>query len=190
MDEALIQFLSQFEAFSDDDIKSIVNELPVKAFQKGECIVKEGDLNEYCYFILSGSARQFKLLEGEEKTTAFYTEYEAIIIANITSSNHSKEFVEANESTLVIKGRSDNSENMFEKYPKLQSVVMTLMEKFLSQAKFDFNSFIGSSPEEKYKQFMDSRGELFNRFPQHQIASYLGMKPETLSRIKKRVLMK
>jgi hypothetical protein len=67
---------------------------------------------------------------------------------------------------------------------------MKLMEKFLSQAKFDFNSFIGSSPEEKYKQFMESSGELFNRFPQHQIASYLGMKPETLSRIKKRVLKK
>lgn len=190
MSAELIEFLSQFPEFSDDDLTSIVEELPVKIYEKGDYLIKEGASNEYCYFILSGCARQFEQLDGEEKTLGFYTENEAVIIANVDSNGALKSYVEALEKVIAIKGRSDNSGNMFEKFPQLQNVVMKMMEQMLSKTKLDFTFFVGSSPEEKYKKLMETRPELFNRVPQHQIASFLGMKPETLSRIKKRVLSK
>lgn len=190
MNHSLRNFLSQFEEFTSADVEALIQDLPVETYEKGDYIVKENALNDYCYFILEGCARQFELLDGEEKTTAFYAEMEAIMISNTTQDNRSKAYVEAAEPTLVIKGRSDNNVNMFEKYPKLQLVVMKLMEVSLNRVQLDFNMFIGSTPEEKFTKFMDTRPEFFNRFPQHQIASFLGMKPETLSRIKKRVYSK
>ena len=190
MNQELIKFLSQFPEFSEEDIQGIAQDLPVKVYEKGEYLVKEGSSNEFCYFILAGCARQFELLDGEEKTVAFYTEKEAVIVSNVNEDGTSGCFVEAVEKVVSIKGRTDNSDNMFEKFPKLQSVVMKMMEEFLTQSKVDFSVFVGSTPEEKYKKLVEMKPELFQRFPQHQIASFLGMKPETLSRIKKRVLSK
>lgn len=186
----LIEFLSQYPELSKEDVQSIAEKLPVKIYEKGDYLIKEGSSNEFCYFILSGCVRQFEQLDGEEKTVGFYTENEAVIISNVDENGASKSYVEALEKVITIKGRSDNSSNMFEEFPQLQNIVMKMMEEMLTKIKLDFNFFVGSSPEEKYKKLMESRPELFNRVPQHQIASFLGMKPETLSRIKKRVLSK
>lgn len=188
MSQELIDFLSQFPEFSEEDIQGIATNLPVKIYKKGEYMIEEGGKNEFCYFILSGCARQYELLDGEEKTVGFYTEHEAVLIADVDENGASKTYVEALEKVVTIRGRSDNSSNMFGKFPQLQNVVMKLMEEMLSKTKLDFNFFVGSTPEEKYKKLMETRPDLFNRVPQHQIASFLGMKPETLSRIKKRVL--
>lgn len=186
----LTEFLSQFPEFSEEDIVGIAEDLPVKVYEKGDYLLKEGSSNEFCYFILAGCARQFEQLDGEEKTVAFYTENEAVIVSNVKDDNTSGCYVEAVERVVSIKGRTDNSDNMFGKFPKLQSAVMKMMQQFLTQTKLDFTTFVGASPEEKYKKLLELKPEFFQRFPQHQIASFLGMKPETLSRIKKRVLSK
>jgi len=190
MNKELVQFLSQFPEFTKEEINNIAKDLPVKVYEKGDYLIKEGSSNEFCYFILSGCARQYELLDGEEKTVAFYTENEAVIVTNIKDDGTSGCCVEAVEKVVSIKGRSDNTDNMFGKHPKLQSYVMKLMQDFLTQTKLDFSIFVGSTPEEKYKKLAELKPELFQRFPQHQIASFLGMKPETLSRIKKRLLSK
>lgn len=62
-----------------------------------------------------------------------------------------------------------------------------MMEISFGEFQDEFAEFINSSPEERYKLFLTKRPNLVNRVPQHQLASYLGMTSESLSRIKKRI---
>ena len=64
------------------------------------------------------------------------------------------------------------------------------MEKHAGKEHDHITAFISSSTEERYLDLQEKRPDLFNRIPQHQIASYLGIKPESLSRIKKRLITK
>ncbi|MNC80460.1 hypothetical protein D3C75_1332500 [compost metagenome] len=62
-----------------------------------------------------------------------------------------------------------------------------MIEESFGQVQEEFAAFIASSPEDRLKKLLHSRPGLISRVPQHQLASYLGMTPESLSRIKKRI---
>ena len=79
---------------------------------------------------------------------------------------------------------------MYKRFPKLEAIAGTMMELNSGMAQEELASFITSSPEERYMNLLENRSDLLNRVPQHQIASYLGMKPESLSRIRKRIVSK
>lgn len=79
---------------------------------------------------------------------------------------------------------------MYTRFPKLLEITRNIMEQDFGKTQEAFSRFISASPEERYLQLMESRPELFQRVPQHQIASYLGMTAESLSRIRKRTAKK
>ena len=72
--------------------------------------------------------------------------------------------------------------------PRLDAVFNQIALEKLQSAKTEWSDFISSSPEERYLHLLETKPALFNRIPHHQIASYLGMKPQSLSRIRKRIL--
>lgn len=72
-------------------------------------------------------------------------------------------------------------------YPPLETMIRKMVEENLGQVQDEWTSFIASSPEERYQALLRKRPHLVDRVPQHQLASYLGITPESLSRIKKRV---
>jgi CRP-like cAMP-binding protein len=76
---------------------------------------------------------------------------------------------------------------MFNKYPQLETMIRKMMEINLGEIQEQFGEFINSSPEERYESVLRKRPQLVDRVPQHQLASYLGITPESLSRIKKRI---
>ena len=79
---------------------------------------------------------------------------------------------------------------MISKFPKLEPIIRSEMEKNAGKAQEEHSFFITSSPEERYINLIENKSELLNRVPQHQIASFLGIKPESLSRLRKRILTK
>lgn len=190
MHPLLYEFLSSFSVLTQDDIEGIGRDLPIEVYQKGDLLLQEGSGTEYCYYILKGAARQYQLIDGEERTTSFFTEMEPVTVSHKDELGRSLWRIECSEGCIAIKGKTENQESMLEKYPNLQKVMMGIMEKHLNKAHFDLNTYISASPENRYQALLKNRPDIFQRFPQHQIASYLGMKPESLSRIKKRLFSK
>lgn len=76
---------------------------------------------------------------------------------------------------------------MYEDYPFLLELTRNMMEADLGSMHDDFAKFMASTPEERYLTLKEKRPGLMDRVPQHQLASYLGIKPESLSRIKRRL---
>jgi CRP-like cAMP-binding protein len=131
------------------------------------------------------------LVDGEDKTTAFFTENQtagsSISYIEQTASNH---YLSCVEDSMLIIGDPHREKMMFEKYPALESITRVMIEQNLGKTSENFDFFITSSPEERYLNLLDKRPELLQRVAQHQIASYLGMTPESLSRIRKRISRK
>ena len=79
---------------------------------------------------------------------------------------------------------------MFQKFPKFESLCRILSEELLAKQQINFDEFKTSSPEQRYLNLIEKRPDLIQRVPQHQLASFLGIKPQSLSRMRARISQK
>ncbi|MEZ4950972.1 MAG: cyclic nucleotide-binding domain-containing protein [Saprospiraceae bacterium] len=84
MNQKLLDFLSTFPDLSKEEVEAIAAHIPIVEIKKGTVFLKEGEVPGKCYFVLEGCVRQYTLVDGEEKTTAFYTEKFGTISQQIT----------------------------------------------------------------------------------------------------------
>lgn len=82
------------------------------------------------------------------------------------------------------------AEEVFKKFPKFETICRIVSEKLIVKSQIDFADFKTSSPEQRYLNLMKERPDLIQRVPQYQLASYLGIKPESLSRLRARIVSK
>ena len=129
-------------------------------------------------------------MDGEEKTTAFYTEMEALTPPCVVSKTPSEYYISCTEDTILSVSNVDMEEEVNRKFPKFDIMCRVLSEELLAKQRIDFDEFKTSSPEQRYLNLLQNRPDLIQRVPQHQLASFLGMKPQSLSRLRARVLEK
>ncbi|TSI04750.1 Crp/Fnr family transcriptional regulator [Lysinibacillus sp. BW-2-10] len=191
MKEILVKYMTRHTSLSQAEQQSILEELIVQRFKKGTYLIKQGDSpTKKCFFVLKGCVRQFHIEnDGKEVTTNFYTEEQPILLFNfeepeVQTSEHSLICV---EECLLVVADLESQQEMYQQYSELETMTRRMMETYLSHAQNDFAKFVRASPEERYKTIIRNRPDLPTRIPQHQLASYLGITPESLSRIKKRI---
>ena len=191
MEDELSDLFSKFPSLNKDEIKAISENIIIRSVKKGTILLKEGTISKECYSVLKGCIRKYYIKDGEEKTTAFFTEGDAVAsfssYINQTPSNH---YLVCTEDCSLTVGTKGKDAEMCLKFPKLEPIIRSEMEKNAGKAQEEHSLLIISSPEERYLNLLENRPKLLNRVPQHQIASYLGIKPESLSRIRKRIVSK
>ncbi len=188
--DILLKYMSDFTLISEDEQRAISESLRIDEYKKGQYLLRQGELSAIkCYFVLIGCVRQFFIDEsGKEVTSNFFTEEQAIPIINEkTQGDLSKYSLVCVEDCRLVVGDIDSENTMLNKYPQLEIMIRKMMEINVGEIQDQFGEFIGSSPEERYESILRKRPELIERVPQHQLASYLGITPESLSRIKKRI---
>lgn len=172
---------------------NIVKEcIPVKTYKKGTILLEAGQVSTECYFVMSGCVRHYYITEeGEEKTTFFYTEEGSVAsltsYMNQTPADHY--FACLEDCVLAVLGYEKEKE-LYQRFPRFESLCRVGMEKNFGAHQEMLAKFITQSPEQRYLNLLQTRPDLMNRVPQHQLASYLGVKPESLSRIRKRIALK
>ena len=190
MQDKIFDFISRYITLSDDEKKEFILLNTFKSFKKGTLILKEGELSDECYFVLEGCVRIFYLVEGEEKTTEFYTELEGINPHCAVDKKPSSYYISCVEDCIITVGNPEMEAIMFEKIPKFEILFRKLSEELLAKQQINFDEFKTSSPEQRYTNLLQNRPDLIQRVPQHQLASYLGIKPQSLSRLRARILGK
>ena len=183
--------MNKYTSLSEEEQQEIVKDIPIEEYKKGTVLLRQGDVPGKCYFVLKGCIRQYSINEeGKEVTSNFYTEEQAIIIFNHHKQDKSSEYnLTCLEDSVLVVGDLSTEKDMYNKYNQLESMTRQMMEGNFGKVQEEFAAFIASSPEERYKAILRKRPHLINRVPQHQLASFLGITPESLSRIKKRLDM-
>lgn len=185
----LKKFFLDFGVFNEEEIEAIVQNTQVKLFKKGTILLRENEICDQCYFIISGCVRQYQLVNGEERNTAFFVEKQAAILyESYINKKPSRHYLACIEDSVLITGTREQELELHKKYPKLTHLVNTIMPRDFIKIQDHLSSLINNSPEERYIDLMKNRPELLNRVPLYQLASYIGVTPESFSRIRKRIM--
>lgn len=190
MENILHDFISKYITLSEQEKEAMASLDIFRTVKKGSILLHEGKKSNEGYFVLQGCLRTFYMIDGEEKTTNFYTEMEGITPTCVIDKQASKYSIACVEDSLITVSTPGLEEEMFEKFPKFETMCRILSEKLLSKNQSHFDEFKTSSPEERYLKLVENRPDLIQRVPQHQIASYLGIKPQSLSRLRARIFKK
>lgn len=190
MTDILFDFISRYVSLSEEEKKFILSLDILRTVKKGSILLKEGQLSKESYLVLKGCIRTYYNVDGEEKTTNFFTELEVLIPPCVSSKTPSKYYVACVEDTMLAVSNSDLEAKLFKKFPKFESFSRILSEELLTQQQINFDEFKTSSPEQRYQDLLEKRPDLMQRVPQHQLASYLGIIPPSLSRLRARIMVK
>ncbi len=186
--EILEKYLEHFTEMSESEMNEVLTQIPVETYKKGTILLEQGEVPNKCYFVLSGCVRQYTVnASGKETTFNFYTEEQAVTIYNQHKPDKSSDYtLICLEDCVLVAGDLSEEQGMYEAYPELAAMTRQMMAQDFGAVQEDFAVFMSSTPEERYGLLLQKRPGLVNRVPQHQLASYLGITPESLSRIKKR----
>jgi CRP-like cAMP-binding protein len=190
MKNILFDFISKYVSLTEDEKNAIAPLDIFRSVKKGTTLLKEGQISKDSYFILKGCIRTYYVLEGEEKTTAFYTEMEVLTPSCVISKTPSEYYISCIEDTILTVSNSDMEVEINTKFPKFENLCRILSEELLAKQQMDFDEFKTSSPEQRYLNLLEKRPDLVQRVPQHQLASFLGITPQSLSRLRARILEK
>ncbi|MBI9107807.1 MAG: Crp/Fnr family transcriptional regulator [Spirochaetales bacterium] len=187
MESIIVRYLSKYIELTEELENALAENLLIREYPKGTILLQEGEICTECFFILKGLIRTYYLKEYEEVTTDFHMEEQVVSPSCYGQNTLSDLFLECLEDTVAFVGTPQMESDMYLKYPQLETLSRVIGEKIMSSYRDSLDAFKMSSPEERYLNLVKNNYDLIQRAPQYQIASFLGIKPESLSRIRKRI---
>jgi CRP-like cAMP-binding protein len=150
-------------------------------------LLREGDIATQVHFIKKGCLREWFNKDGKDITFQFF--FEGQPVASLDSFIHgqpSKFTIESIEPSTIFSLSKENFEQLHQLYPEFKEGFQEfIFQRFRNYAQL-FLSRIKDTPQERYKDLIANHPEIIKRVPQHYIASYLGITPISLSRIRNR----
>lgn len=185
----LRQFIAGVVDATDEEWKAHRDCLTRRFLRKGELLVSEGQVVNNVSFINKGSFRVFKAINGQDLTKHFFfaNEYATEYISFLTRKP-SDICVKALEDAELIELHYDKVQALYEQYPVWQKYGRLMAEHLFIVLAERTHRLLYHTPEENYLHLLESRPDIIERIPQQYIASYLGIQPESLSRIRKRLM--
>lgn len=189
--EESIQAIRQMTGMTELEVGLLLQSFVSKTIRKKTSLLKAGKTAKEIYFILDGCLRLFYEKDGEDISAYFFTEgmfagaYDSFI-----TQKPSRHAIESLEECRVLSISYTAFQGLFVTFPKMNEFVRKVLEERFVALHELFTAQILDSPEERYINLQKSRPDLINRIPQHQIATFLGITPVSLSRIRNRLAKK
>jgi CRP-like cAMP-binding protein len=163
-----------------------------RRFRKHQYILQEGQVSAYDNFVVRGLARTYRVDEkGHEHILRFTPEeWWAGDLASFLSGTPSIFNVDCLEDTELLSITYSDLEMLFEKVPQMNAYFRMLYQRSIISYNIRLTSSLTKSASERYREFIQRYPQIDQRVPNHQIASYLGITPQSLSRIRKQSMQK
>jgi CRP-like cAMP-binding protein len=188
MENALFDYISKYMTLTDDEKKILIDLDLFQQVKKGTILLEEGQRSKDGYFVLKGCMRKFYIIDGEEKTTNFYTEMQGEIPQCVANNKPSAYYLSCVEDSIISISTPDMEVDVFAKFPRFETLCRIISEELLVKSQASLDHFKNSSPALRYQNLLETRPDLVQRVPQHQLASFLGITPQSLSRLKARLM--
>ncbi len=190
MSQLLIYYFSRFTSLNQEEIKIIQENCMIENHKKGTFLLKKGEYAKRSFLVLKGCVRSYFIINGDEKNTGFYFENDPIVPVSYIKERPSEYYIECLEDCIFSIGTTERTERFLTKYPQFIPLYRKISDDFATNQLVSNDKFRNLSPEEHYSELKRLNPDIFKRIPQYHLASYLGIKPQSLSRIRKRLARK
>lgn len=182
-------YYQNFIPLSEENWELLESRLKILKLNKNELLHSEGEVCKYVTFVNRGLLRAFHKVDGKEHIEAFFCENEYLSdYSSFLTQTPGKLFVEAIEDCELVLLDFESVQELYERVDSFQKFGRLMAEYLFIEVSMRNNSLLFESPEQRYLKFSKNERDLQQRVPQYMIASYLGVTPEALSRIRKRLL--
>jgi len=189
MHDLLLQTLRKIAPLEIDEeqfFKSIFIEMHIK---KGDFFLKAGEINNKLGFVNKGLIRYFVYKNEDESTIEFTSEGEFIAeYQSFLDNSEAIQYIQAIEDTTLLVTDNDSIQQLYNKTKHGNLIGRLVIEYRYNHLMKQLLSIYMHNPEQRYRNFIQVYPNLIQRIPQYYIASYVGVKPESLSRIRKRIV--
>ena len=184
--ETLINYFEKMLPLSKEEKELVARFFKPRLYRKRQYVLQEGDICTQFHFVVRGCLRMYKVDEkGNKHIIQFAAEnWWMIDLDSFHSKKNSELNIDALEDTMVLQISWDNLIQLYEQTPKFHRIFRVLIENSFVSLQKRLLQNISSTAEERYNSFMQSYSHLINRLPQTQVASFLGITPEFLSRLR------
>jgi CRP-like cAMP-binding protein len=187
----VLNFITHYHKISDKALRFLFQKLQIKDVAKGELLSHAGGRCDYMYFVLKGILRGYIIDNKREVTTWITAENELVTsIRGFLMQAPSRENIAAIEESRLIYLHYDDLQYMYENFLDFNIMGRKIAEIYYMHA--EDRAFICrlSKAVDRYNYFMINNGHVINRVPLTYVASYLGIRLDSLSRIRKKLMDK
>jgi len=187
--ESLIIYFDRLIPLTPEEKELVKNMFHHRLYRKRQYVLQEGDVCAYINFIVRGCLRMYKIDDqGNTHVIQFAAEnYWINDLGSFHSLHPSGLNIDALEDTVVLQINRDNLINLYTKAPKFDRIFRVLIENSFVRLQQRLLQNISSTAEERYRSFLEIYPHLANRLSQVQVAAFLGITPEFLSRLRNRL---
>ncbi|NLU94863.1 Crp/Fnr family transcriptional regulator [Chitinophaga sp. Ak27] len=183
--EKFVATLSQISELSPQLREDIASKITFTSFKKKEQILREGEICNYLYFVEHGLLRAYYLKDGEEISSLFMEEGDFVIsVLSFYKRQASHEFIVALEDCQLCGFHYDDLNYLYRKHVEFNLIGRILTEAYFCLAEERLIGMRKSNAEERFRFLLDKKTDLIARIPGKDLATYLGVTPETLSRMR------
>lgn len=184
----LKKFISRFVALSDTELEEIACKFKSKVVKKNSYVLKEGDTCRDFVFVQKGCLRLYYVKDDIEVSVWFaFKHSSAIEIYSFISESPSDYFLQAIEDSEVLYLPKTELKKLYQHYPKMQEMMRNFWEAVLLDLIGRFTALQKDSAEKRYLDLLNTTNYL-ETIPQKYLASFIGVTPTSLSRIRKNIL--
>ena len=184
----LLDYFSKLIPLNQDESDLVKEKFRPHLFLKKQFVLQHGEVCEYFDFVVRGCLRLYKVDEkGDYHVLQFATEdYWMLDLTSFHKRTKSVLDIDALEDTVVLRIAYNDLIDLYVKAPKFDRIFRVLLENHFMQQQERIGQLFSSTAEERYQSFLETYPHLINRLSQVQVASYLGVTPEFLSRVRSR----
>lgn len=184
--------LSEILDLPDTCLDFCKGEYEVKNIKKHTFLLREGEIAKWAVFVENGLLRMYSIdAQGKEHIIQFAPEKWLLSDRNsLFFDEKSKFYIEAVEDSQVLLLTPSFFSQIIEKFPQTAASQEMLLQKHIRNLQNRVNSLLGATAEERYLDFIKMYPDILQRVPQWMVASYLGITPESLSRVRKNIAEK
>ncbi|MDO1451558.1 Crp/Fnr family transcriptional regulator [Rhodocytophaga aerolata] len=190
MIDNLVRIIRQTIEVSETECELIAMLFTEKVYKKGSFFLSEGDICKHVGFISRGLVRYYINDEGEDKTYYFSQENEFVCnYESFVPQQPSKQNIQALEDCTMQVISYNDLQTFYKKLKNGDRFGRLVIEQVFIKTLQELNSFYTDPADIRYQKFMAQHPDLQQRIPQYYIASFVGVKPQSLSRIRKKYLL-
>lgn len=192
MTKNIISHLDTYLALDDNERQALATRLTERKIKRKQYLLQEGDICKHFTYVVEGCFKMYGVdKSGTEHNLVFAAEDDWIAdIASLHKELPSKLFIEAIEASTILQISKGDLWYLYTNHPKFNRIFRVIIEDKYTDLQNRLLQTFSATAHERYEQFVSQYPNLAGRLPNTQIASYLGITPEFLSKIRNERLSK